>query len=107
MLALLVAACLTVGRIGPAQDPGHTLANPAAFTYGFVIMQGLLNPLLAALNLMLTTTQQGGWLAKFLSSRLMGWLAPITYEMYLIHPLVRLLQGCTIHAHRVELKGVR
>jgi peptidoglycan/LPS O-acetylase OafA/YrhL len=53
---------------------------------------GLLSPMLPAMTLVLTTAKQpgppfGG--AKFFSLPLFKWLADITYDIYLIHPLVR------------------
>jgi peptidoglycan/LPS O-acetylase OafA/YrhL len=91
LLAVCVGGSLAVGRIGPTPDSGHALAQPAAFAFAFVIVQGLLSPLLAALTLVLTSTQKAGaagLAARLLSSRAFTWLAPITYEIYLIHPMV-------------------
>lgn len=94
LLALVTALSLTVGRIGPAQDPSHTLSSPLVFAFGFVIFQGLLSPLFAALTLLLTATLQIGFLSEALSNRVLGWLAPITYEIYLLHPLVSPSLAC-------------
>ncbi len=55
---------------------------------------GVLSPLLPALTLVLMTTHQPGAsavAAKALSHRAFVWLADLTYDIYLLHPLVSIL----------------
>ena len=53
---------------------------------------GVLSPMLPALTLVLTTIKQPDppfAVARFFSLPLFKWLADITYDIYLVHPLVR------------------
>lgn len=72
-------------------DPSSMLANPGLLFAAFVLMVGLFQPLLAALVvLLLTTRQSGGWAAsaRFLSRPAFQSLAGLSYDIYLLHPLV-------------------
>ncbi len=91
LLACGVLLACRLDRIGPEQDRNHPLADPVIFFAAFTLGQGFLLPLLPALTLLLTTTHLPGppaLLAKLLSHWLFARLAEISYEMYLLHPLV-------------------
>ncbi|CAL8465660.1 g5196 [Coccomyxa elongata] len=82
-----------VNKIGPNKDPAHPLSDSVRHAFAYIIIQGVLSPLLPATTLMLTTTQRpaagvSALLAKFLSSAAFKWLADITYDIYLTHALV-------------------
>lgn len=92
VLALCALGACTVDRIGPAQDPKHPLASPIIFFAAFTLLQGFFLPLLPALTLLLTTAQLPGppaVLARLLSHAVCARLASTSYEMYLVHSLVR------------------
>lgn len=78
-------------KVGIAPDPAHPLADPVLLGVGLVFQVGLVLPLVTALALVLTTTGQSGLpkrLADALSSQLLIQLADISYDIYLLHPLV-------------------
>ncbi|BDA51508.1 hypothetical protein COCOBI_19-0630 [Coccomyxa sp. Obi] len=82
-----------VNKVGPHKDLAHPLSNPVRLTFAYIIIQGVLSPLLPATTLLLTTTQQpaaaaSAILAKVLGSTAFKWLADITYDIYLTHALV-------------------
>lgn len=82
-----------MNKIGYEHDPKHPLADPVMFCIVGTFMIGLLSPLGTALVLVLTTSGQAGLpkkLAKVLSSRPLAKLADLSYDIYLVHPLVRL-----------------
>ena len=84
-------AC-SLDRIGPVPDPEHPLADPIIFFAAFTLGQGFFLPLLPALTLLLTTMQLPGPLAlltRLLSHGILARLADVSYEMYLLHPVVR------------------
>ncbi|CAL8465636.1 g5172 [Coccomyxa elongata] len=79
-----------VNKFGP-RYPEHVLTNPAMAAFAYICIVGVTYPLLSAMTLVLTTTQQPGnssFLAKALSNRAFVWLADITYDIYLLHALV-------------------
>ena len=78
-------------KIGYQPDPLHPMADPAALFAAFVVLVGLVQPSLPALILLLTTTSQSGpagAAAAFLSRPIFQKLAGISYDLYLLHPLV-------------------
>lgn len=88
--ALIIADCCT-NSYGPKPDPNHPAANPAVLAVGFVFVTGLLQPLLPALILLLACAGLGGpygVLAKALSIRPLKWVADVSYDVYLLHPLL-------------------
>ncbi|BDA51507.1 hypothetical protein COCOBI_19-0620 [Coccomyxa sp. Obi] len=90
LAAFNFAGCF-INMVGPHRDPSNPLANPVACAFAYICIQGVLSPLLPALTLVLTTTHQPGasaLVAKVLSHHAFVWLADITYDIYLLHPLV-------------------
>lgn len=78
-------------KVGIAPDPAHPLSDPVLLGIGLVFQVGLVLPLVTALALVLTTTGQSGLpkrLADALSSQPLIQLADISYDIYLLHPLV-------------------
>ena len=89
---MLLAASLLAGcaqnKVGLMPDPQHMLADPLLLGFSFTFVAGFLSPLLPALLLALTTTGEWGALARGLSGRSLTWLAGVSYDIYLLHPLV-------------------
>ncbi len=88
--ALITADCCT-NSYGSKPNPDHPAANPAILAIGFVFHTGLLQPLLPASILVLACAGLGGpsaVLAKLLSSGVLRWVADISFDVYLLHPLV-------------------
>jgi peptidoglycan/LPS O-acetylase OafA/YrhL len=92
VLLALVLAAMPEPKIGLNPDPAHKLGDPVMLFAGYVLMVGLLQPLLPALLLLMVTTGQGGgWqrLTRVLSAPAFLSFASITYDIYLLHVLVR------------------
>ena len=92
MLLAVVLAMLTEPKIGFKPDPDHKMADPILLFIGYVLMVGLLQPLLPALLLLMVTTGQGGgWqrLTHVLSAPAFMSFSSLTYDIYLLHALVR------------------
>lgn len=88
--ALITADCRT-NSYGPKPNPDHPAANPAILAIGFVFHTGLLQPLLPASILVLACAGVGrpsAVLAKLLSAGVLRWVADISFDVYLLHPLV-------------------
>ena len=88
--ALITADCRT-NSYGPKPNPDHPAANPAILAIGFVFHTGLLQPLLPASVLVLACAGVGrtsAVIAKFLSTDVLRWVADISFDVYLLHPLV-------------------
>jgi peptidoglycan/LPS O-acetylase OafA/YrhL len=93
LLAVVLAASAEQ-KIGYRPDPASIMAHPAALFAGFVLLAGLLQAAAPALVLAMaiTTARQGvgPWAhaARFLSAPAFLGFADITYDIYLLHPLV-------------------
>ena len=91
---MLVLGMAAEPKIGFEPDATHRMSEPAALVVGVVLLTGLVQPLLPALTIVMATTAQAGsaWAAaaSFLSQPPLLAFADITYDMYLLHPLVRL-----------------
>ncbi|KAK9907547.1 hypothetical protein WJX75_005734 [Coccomyxa subellipsoidea] len=90
-LALSNFAGCFVNKVGPHSDPTHLLANPINCAFAYVVITGVLSPLLPALTLLLITSKGVGTpsaVTRLFSAPVFKWLADITYNIYLIHPLV-------------------
>lgn len=103
-LLLLVLGMAAEPKTGFEPDAGHSMSQPATLFIGVVLLSGLLQPLLPALVVLMATTAQLGsaWAhaASSLSRPPFLSFADITYDIYLLHPLVR-LAPCpmnTVHA---------
>ncbi|KAK9907461.1 hypothetical protein WJX75_004077 [Coccomyxa subellipsoidea] len=81
-----------INKIGPERDSTHMLSNPVILYFAYVFITGVLSPLLPALTLVLTTAKPpvglSATLARLFSSPVFKWLAEITYDVFLVHPLV-------------------
>ena len=78
-------------KIGLEHDPTHPTADPVILGGAIIIQMGLVSPLFTVLSLLLTTTGQTGLskqLSGALSSRLLARVADLSYDIYLVHPLV-------------------
>ena len=78
-------------KIGAAHEPDHMLADRVVFSLAFTFVVGLLCPLVPSCLLALVCTRQPGLsrlLARLLSVRPLSSLAEVSYEVYLLHPLV-------------------
>jgi peptidoglycan/LPS O-acetylase OafA/YrhL len=89
MLAGLLLGGCAQNKVGLVPEPQHTLADPWVLGFAFTFIAGFLSPLLPALLLALSTTHEQEALACGLSSRTLTWLGGISYDIYLLHPLVR------------------
>lgn len=90
LAALVVADCRT-NSYGPDPDPDHPAANPAVLAVGFVLVTGLLQPLLPFCLLLLSCAGLSGAprvLSGALSVRVLKWVADVSYDVYLLHPMV-------------------
>ena len=86
-------------KVGAAPDPQHLLSDRAAFTFAITVIVGILSPLTAACLLALLCTRQPGparLLSRLLSSRMLAALADVSYDVYLLHPLVSVLSSLTV-----------
>lgn len=80
-------------KLGLVPDPAHPLADPGLLGFAVIFQVGFISPMVTALALVLTTTGQAGLpklLADALSSQPLLQLADISYDIYLVHPLVRI-----------------
>lgn len=78
-------------KIGAVHEPGHPLSDCLVFTLAFTFVVGLLCPLVPSCLLALVCTGQpgpGGLLGRLLRMNLLNSLADVSYEVYLLHPLV-------------------
>jgi len=78
-------------KIGLAHEPDHPLSDRVIFSFGFTVAVGILSPLVPSCLLALTCTKQSGLsslLGPLLSMQPLSALADISYEVYLLHPLV-------------------
>ena len=81
-------------KVGAAHDPQHPLSDRGTFTFAVTVIVGILSPLTAACLLALLCTRQLGparLLSRLLSSRMLAALADVSYDIYLLHPLVSIL----------------
>lgn len=93
---MLVAAIPAFGgcfqyKIGAVHEPDHPLADRVVFSLAFTFVVGLLCPLVPACLLALVCTRQPGLsrlLGRLLSMKMLSGLADVSYEVYLLHPLV-------------------
>lgn len=88
--ALIIADCCT-NSYGPRPDPKHPAAHPAILAVGFVFVTGLLQPLLPTSILILTCAGMRGpsaVLARMFSNGMLKWVADVSYDVYLLHPIV-------------------
>lgn len=91
VLFALISADCCVNSYGPTPDPNHPAANPAVLAAGFVFATGLLQPLLPASILMLACAGLSGLssvLEKLLSWKELRRVADLSYDVYLLHPLI-------------------
>ena len=78
-------------KIGLAHEPDHPLSDRVIFSFGFTVAVGILSPLVPSCLLALTCTEQSGLsslLRRLLSMQPLRALADVSYEVYLLHPLV-------------------
>ncbi|BDA41092.1 probable nose resistant to fluoxetine protein 6 at N-terminal half [Coccomyxa sp. Obi] len=78
-------------KIGLEHDPAHPTADPVILGGAIIVQMGLISPLLTVFTLLLTTTGQAGLpkrLADALSNPLLARVADLSYDIYLVHPLV-------------------
>ena len=78
-------------KIGAEHEPDHPLADRVVFSFAFTFVVGFLCPLVPSCLLALMCTRQPGLsrlLGRLLSTRLLSGLAEVSYEVYLLHPLV-------------------
>ena len=88
LAALLVSGCAQ-NKVGMEADPNHMMADPLLLGVSFTLVAGFLSPLFPALLLVLTTTGEWGTLACGSLGRSLTWLSGLSYDIYLLHPLVR------------------
>ncbi|EIE18239.1 hypothetical protein COCSUDRAFT_45501 [Coccomyxa subellipsoidea C-169] len=82
-----------VNKNGPQVDPNHIMADPVNLAFAFIGIRGVLSPVLPALTLALITNKRMGetsMVARAFSLPVFQWLAGITYDIFLTHPLVLL-----------------
>ena len=90
LLALLTVNCCT-NSYGAQPDPSHPAANPAVLAVGFVFIDGLLQPMLPFLLILLACAQLPGpsaALRKVLTCTPLKRVADVSYDVYLLHPIV-------------------
>ena len=78
-------------KIGAVHEPDHPLSDPIVFTLAFTFVVGVLCPLVPSCLLALVCSGQlgpGGLLGRLFSMKLLSSLADVSYEVYLLHPLV-------------------
>ena len=99
LLALMVADYRT-NSYGPTPDPKHPGANPATLAVGFVLVTGLLQPLVPCLAILLACAKlpdgPSALLGRALSWRGFRWVAGLSYDVYLLHPIVILAVWCVL-----------
>ena len=88
LAAALLCATLLGNRYGPEPVEGHPLNSPAAKVIGVAGVTGLLQP--AALTLLVCCAVLGVSRRVTRALAWTGWrrMADVSYEMYLIHPMV-------------------
>ena len=85
-------------KIGAAHEPDHPLADRVLFSLAFTFVVGFLCPLVPSCLLALVCTKQPGLsrlLGQLLSTKLLSGLADVSYEVYLLHPLVSTYRLCS------------
>lgn len=88
-------------KIGLEHDPAHPTADPVILGGAIILQMGLISPLFTVFSLLLTTSGQTGLskrLADALSNQLLARVADLSYDMYLLHPLVRALPSTGLQA---------
>ena len=78
-------------KVGAAHEPNHPLSDRVLFSFAFTFVVGVFCPLVPTCLLALVCSGQPGlsrFLAWLLSSRTLSALADVSYEVYLLHPLV-------------------
>ena len=97
MAALIASSIPAFGgcfqyKVGAAHEPDHPLSDRVLFSFAFTFVVGVFCPLVPTCLLALVCSGQPGLsrlLARLLSSRALSALADVSYEVYLLHPLVR------------------
>ena len=105
-LSAFTALTLTYPRFGPEPDPSHYLAQIFPLFVGYVLTPGLVQPLAAATAVLVVTagSQGGGMCARvahLLSQPAFLRLADLSYNFFLLHPMVSLVHtyyNCMVHA---------
>ena len=98
LLALVIADCRS-NSYGATPDASHPAANPAVLAVAFVLVTGLLQPMVPCLMLLLACAKLPGvsaLLGSFLSMAAFQWVADLSYDVYLLHPIVILAVWCVL-----------
>jgi peptidoglycan/LPS O-acetylase OafA/YrhL len=87
--ASLLFLTLFGNRFGPYPDPTHPLADPATLLVGAVGVTGLLQPAsLAFLIALAVVAPSESRISRVLSARAWGVVSDVSYDVYLLHPMV-------------------
>ena len=91
-LLWLIIIDLRISTYGATPNPHHPAANPMVLALAFVVFTGLMQPLLPCLILLLTCNGQvKGFMnpvASLLSAKWLSRLANMSFDIYLLHPIV-------------------
>lgn len=90
-LAALTLVTLTCfgNRFGPHPDPKHPLADPLTRVSVAVGLSGVLQPLaLAYILAYAVACRSQSWSYRFLTGRFLAIVARLSYDVYLLHPIV-------------------
>eukprot|EP00884_Botryococcus_braunii_P019627 jgi/Botrbrau1/6348/Bobra.0098s0007.1 len=92
LFALTLVTCPLLGnRFGPEPDPNHPLADPVARVVLAVGLTGILQPIaLAYLIVFAVTCPTQSYLNRFLTWGPLVKIASVSYDLYLLHPMVLL-----------------